>query len=66
MSKIIAILSATLMAAGAIGGLSLVVTAPVSAAEPTGLQENTDDGIFRVMRLDPYAGMMRLKLVIPE
>lgn len=67
MSKIITILSATLMAAGAIGGSSLVVTAPVSAvAEPIGLQENTDDGIFRVMRLDPYAGMMRLKLVIPE
>lgn len=66
MSKIITILSATLMAAGAIGGSSLTVTAPVSAAEPTGLQENTDDGIFRVMRLDPYAGMMRLKLVIPE
>lgn len=67
MSKIITILSATLMAAGAIGGSSLVATAPVSAvAEPTGLQENTDDGIFRVMRLDPYAGMIRLKLVIPE
>lgn len=63
MSKAKTILSAAMVMAGALGGPSLATMATTAPAQ---LHENIEDGIFRVMRLDPYAGMMRLYLTIPE
>lgn len=62
MSKAKTILSAVVVMAGALGG----PLATMATTEPVQLHENIEDGIFRVMRLDPYAGMMRLYLTIPE
>lgn len=62
MSKAKTILSAAMVMAGALGG----PLATMATTEPVQLHENIEDGIFRVMRLDPYAGMMRLYLTIPE
>lgn len=62
MSKAKTILSAAMVMAGTLGG----PLATMATTEPVQLHENIEDGIFRVMRLDPYAGMMRLYLTIPE
>lgn len=63
MSKAKIILSAAAVMAGALGGPGLMVMA---STEPALYSENTYDEIFRVMRLDPYAGLMRLRLDIPK
>lgn len=62
MSKITTILSATLIV-GAIGGSHLVMTTVAEAAQ---LYENTDDEVLQVARVDPYAGLIRISLDIPE
>lgn len=63
MSKAKTILSVAMVMAGTLSGPSLSTMATTAPAQ---LHENIEDGIFRVMRLDPYAGMMRLYLTIPE
>lgn len=77
MSKTTMILSTAVLAAGMLGVPNVVVSRVAAMGvstianvegenEPTQLRENTNDEFFKILRLDPNAGMVRLNLTIPD
>lgn len=70
MSKVRKTLIAGVVAVATLIGpgstLPMAVRAAGTIDDISQLRENTEDEIFKVMRLDPSAGMLRLSLTIPE